>query len=168
MSVPVLAVIFSVLAVVIIAGLAYLDEMLLPIQVARCNSERQPTRSGLPFITDCRLWGSLFFLTPALYIICGYINQFDAWLALTIILSCLAFFAYQKYGQKNEIDNALVNNGSTSPAGWLHITYFAVVMAFVVLFFFCSTPTIEHMVLVGVLLSLHILVTNHKVLMVFD
>lgn len=154
MSFQVLVAIFSVLAVVIMAGLAYLDDMLLPRQVKKYNSVRYRAL-GLPFITDGRLWGSLFFLTPALYIICGYIDQFDAWLAITILFCCVVSFARQENrNQVREMNDAL-ENGSTSPAGWVHAAYTAVVAAFVILFVLCCAPTVVDAITVVVLLALY-------------
>lgn len=158
MSLSLILALSSVTAIFAAAFLAYQDGMLFPSQMM----ERYPV--GFPFIANGGMWGDLLFVTPALYFIGKHANEWDSeevWLALLAGLATSLAMHYFVY-LKGALPDSLAGGGRPiSPAGWIHVGYFAIAIALIGLFYFCSAPTRSDVMVVGILLTLHIVVANH-------
>jgi hypothetical protein len=157
MSVGFILALSSVLLVLIEAGLTYLDGMFLPSQMVM----RYPI--GFPFISNGGMWGDLFFVTPVLYIIGKYHEQWGVWLCPAIILGVAVSYAMHHFVYlKGTLPDSLAGGGRPiSPAGWIHVAYFGIGFALITLFYFCSAAMNDDVIWVGILLALHIIVANH-------
>lgn len=147
----------SAAAVFLMALLAYQDGMLFPSQMVA----RYPI--GFPFIANGGMWGDLFFVTPALYLIGKHHEEWGVWLWPALVLGVLASYAMHHFVYlRGALPDSLAGGGRPiSPAGWVHVGYFAVCIALVGLFYLRSTPTTEDVTWVGILLGLHVVVANH-------
>lgn len=148
----------SVGLVVAAAVLSYFDGMFLPSQMM----QRYPV--GFPFIANGGMWGDLIFVSAALYVIGKYAS---AWtgpqVLMMLIAGCTmsAMMHYFVYLQGSYPDSLAGGGRPLSPAGWVHVLYFGLAMAAILLFYFCSHPAKEDVIVVGILLALHIVIANH-------
>ncbi len=157
MSIGLMLALSSVLLVLVEAGLTYLDGMFLPSQMVL----RYPI--GFPFIANGGMWGDLLFVTPAVYIIGKYHEQWGVWLLPALIIGVAASYAMHHFVYlKGALPDSLAGGGRPiSPAGWIHVAYFGIGLALIGLFYFCGTATTNDVIWVGILLALHIIVANH-------
>lgn len=141
-----------------IVFLAYLDDMLLPSQMVR---KGYPV--GFPLIANGGLWGSLFLVTPALYLIGAHEAEWDHWIILAIVLGTILSWAMHHFVyQRGKLPDALAGGGRPiSAAGWVHVVYFGLTLAFIMLFYLRSHPSDTDRIVVSLLLLFHVLAANH-------
>lgn len=149
----------SVVAIFVEIFLAYQDEMLFPGQMA---AKGYPI--GFPLIANGGVWGDLLFVTPALFIIGKYTEKwsFLEMVGAFAISMAVSYAMHHFVYLKGTLPDALAGGGRPiSPAGWVHVMYFATALTLIVLFYVANRAMTSDIVVIGVLLFLHIIVANH-------
>ncbi|MHB8860456.1 MAG: hypothetical protein ACYC48_01835 [Minisyncoccota bacterium] len=152
----------SVGVVLVAALLAYLGGTLMPGQMMR----KYPGFS-FSFMANGAMWGNLILISLAMYVIGKYKGEWsDGAVSLTLVMGIIVSYALFRFVYlKGKFPDALAGGGRPiSLAGWVIIFYLGAVLAATVLFYFCSRPTTDDVIVVGILLALYIVVANHVVL----
>ena len=162
MSVRIALALSSVSAMLVALGLAYFDGTLFPRQMME-------KYHGYSFSLSVNgsVWANLVLMSLTLYFIGAYWEQWKGRdVLLALILGMLVSYALFHFVYlQGRFPDALAGGGRPiSPAGWVFVFYSGVVVAIIGLFYFCSKPTDEDVVLIMILLALYIPVANHAVL----
>lgn len=146
----------NVVSLLCIAGLAYMDGMLLPSQMVK----RYPL--GFPLVANGSFWANLVIMTMILYRIGSHLSWTGKQGLISILLGIPVSFLLHRMYLKGKFPDALAGAGRISPAGIVHALYTGVVIvpALVVFYVFNRTSN-EYAIDMGVLLSLWVLIANH-------
>lgn len=149
----------SATAVLCAATLSYYDGTLFPWQMMT----KYPGFS-FSFIANGAMWGDLFLVTSALYVIGKYAGKWtdgEMLLALVVAFAVSAAMHYFVYLQGKLPDSLAGGGRPISPAGWIHVVYFGGALAAIELFYVRSQATTSDVIVVSALLFLHLIVANH-------
>ena len=151
----------SAVVLVVIAGLADLNEMFFPRQMLWEHEV------GFPLIAKGDWWGNLFLISPAIYIIGKYA---DGWSNTEIGIALVAgtvvsYWLFQFVYRRGKFADALAGAGEIYPAGWVTMLYSAtIVVPIIGLFYLRTNATPQDVLAVGFLLALYVPLANHAVL----
>ncbi|MHB8710007.1 MAG: hypothetical protein ACYC6X_00405 [Minisyncoccota bacterium] len=151
----------SVFLMVIAAILAHVDNRWLPGQMMLQHSAK-----GIPGIANGAWWGNLFLMSPILFLIGFYAEQWSrqevlATLIIGAVVGSYAFLRVYRFGLH---DDAWAGAGEVHPAGVVAMVYTAGLLAAFILFYVCSNVERAHVLIIGVLLVLYLPLANHLVL----
>lgn len=153
----------SVLFMVAVIILTWLDDMFLPSQMV--SNRFHPV--GFPAVANGAIWGNLVLMSTVLYFIGAYWTEWSVTEILVavslgqIVSFVLFWFVYAE----GKFPDALAGGGlGISAAGWVMMIYSALVYAAIGLFFFRTSATTRDVLAVSGLLLLYIPPANHAVL----
>ena len=148
----------SICLMIIVFALAWFDGMLFPSQMLKQYSV------GFPAIANGSIWGNMVIMTVIIYIVGNYINQWNGTdMAMALIAGLAVMWVlFEIVYPRGRFPDALVGGGKPiSPAGIVMMLYGTVVLAFLLLFYFRTSPMPFDAVVVGALLLAYIIAANH-------
>lgn len=152
----------SIVSMLAVVFLALFDGRLLPSQ--------QPGKKWIPVIANGAIWGNLIIMSGVLYFIGRYTDQFSKteitfWLIVGMAISWLSYFLVYQHGKYYKDDGL---SHPLSIAGVVFFLYGGAVYGAIFMFYVCSHPAFEDVILVSVLLALYIPIANHVLLYFMD
>lgn len=149
------AFVVAVLAVVIQALVAYLEENLTQTQMIR-----KGIFGGFPFVRHLGMWSDLFLLPFVIGTMYKYQHEWSSRTMVTaLVISALATAGMHYSWIKGTTmqEHILSPSGMTS-SGWLHAAYMTWVLATIMVFYYGSSPSFGDMSLIAILLAVHVAV----------